>query len=194
MLDPGVRFGFICNFKVAFHRKMPHTELSNQSVAQTNAISQLEKAMNNFEQQVSIAAHPSTVFAALTTIEGVRGWWTEDSDMEGEMVRVRFGATHKAFSVHVPAAGNEVRWHCLAAHIAHGEMSKRDEWIGTTLVFRLVPEGEGTRLEFEHVGLLPELQCFEMCNKGWRHFLESLRQYAQDGGGTPYRLPVAEEA
>lgn len=44
------------------------------------------------------------------------------------------------------------------------------EWVGTTLKFSIVACGEATRVRFEHDGLVPDLQCFEICSRGWDHF------------------------
>jgi hypothetical protein len=86
----------------------------------------------------------------------------------------------------------EVLWLCTVANIAAGQLASRDEWVGTQLVFRLAPDAEGrTRLDFEHIGLVPTLECYEMCNRGWRHFLASLQQYVGTGRGTPYELAEA---
>ena len=54
---------------------------------------------------------------------------------------------------------------------------------------RLAPDGEGrTLLHFEHLGLVPDLQCWDVCNQGWNYFLPSLKQFAETGRGTPFAL------
>ena len=86
--------------------------------------------------------------------------------------------------------GQEVRWRCTAAHIA--TLQRPDEWVGTELVFRLAPAGAGrTRLDFEHAGLVPGLECHALCARGWRHFLGSLQQLVETGRGTPYESAAA---
>ena len=58
---------------------------------------------------------------------------------------------------------------------------------GTEIAFRLTPTIDGkTRLDFEHVGLVPGLECYDRCSTGWNYFLASLRQYAETGSGTPW--------
>jgi hypothetical protein len=128
--------------------------------------------MNHFQQTLVLAASPAAVYAALTTPAGLRGWWTEDCDVAVE-------------------PGREVRWLCVGAHIAAGQLARRDEWIGTRLVFRIAAEGAGrTRLEFEHLGLVPEFECYGMCSSGWRHYMASLARFVETGVGTPHRLPA----
>ena len=66
-------------------------------------------------------------------------------------------------------------------------LAKKDEWTGTEIAFRLMPTIDGkTRLDFEHVGLVPTLECYDRCSRGWNHFLASLRQYAETGSGMPW--------
>jgi hypothetical protein len=86
----------------------------------------------------------------------------------------------------------EVRWLCTGAHIARAAFTRKDEWVGTRLVFRLIPEAEGrTLLDFEHIGLVPAFECYDLCSGGWRYFLDSLQKFAETARGTPYQLVAA---
>jgi hypothetical protein len=78
-----------------------------------------------------------------------------------------------------------VRWFVTRSHLAM--LSKNDEWTGTEIAFRLTPTIDGkTRLDFEHVGLVPSFECYDRCSTGWNYFLASLCQYAETGRGTPW--------
>lgn len=154
--------------------------------------------MNHYQQSLVVEANPAAVYAALTTAEGLRGWWTQDCDVQtklGGSIKLRFGPNHKEMRIERLEPGREVRWLCTGAHIAVGELTHRDEWVGTQLVIHLTPQGNGrTRLDFEHIGLLPALECYSLCSDGWRHFLGSLQQFAKSGRGTPYELETADAA
>ena len=145
--------------------------------------------MQHFQHSILIEASPAAVYTALTTLNGLRGWWSEDCDIDGDTIHMRFGPHQKDFRVESAQPGREVRWLCTATP---GTDRSTDEWVDTQPVFHLRSEGEGTRVDFEHIGLLPTLACYDMCDRGWRHFLESLRQYATTGRGTPYQLTTAE--
>jgi uncharacterized protein YndB with AHSA1/START domain len=146
--------------------------------------------MEHYRQELGIAAEPATVFAALSTIEGLRGWWTQDCDGAagiGGTLHFRFGTCMKDMRVEQLAAPREVHWRCTRSHIAAPSVQRHDEWTGTAPVFRLTADGRGgTVVHFEHRGLTPSLECFDLCRQGWQHFLASLRQYAETGAGTPY--------
>ena len=84
--------------------------------------------------------------------------------------------------------GTEVQWVVVDSHLSVPGLTRTDEWIGTTIVFRLTPQSaSATRLELEHVGLTPEVACYELCSQGWRQFLASLKAYVETGEGMPFR-------
>ena len=86
----------------------------------------------------------------------------------------------------------EVRWFVTHAYVAVDSLAHKDEWAGTEIVFRLTPTIDGkTRLDFEHIGLVPALECYDLCNRGWNHFLASLRQLVETGRGTPWAVSCA---
>ena len=147
--------------------------------------------MNNYQQQLTLNASPAAVYAALTTAAGLRGWWTQDCDIStgiGDTMRFRFGAHRKEMRIARLEPGQAVVWNCVGAHIDVDRFSRKDEWVGTQIVFSLAPHGTGgTRLDFEHIGLVPALECYDVCNDGWRHYLDSLQRYLDTGTGTPYR-------
>lgn len=154
--------------------------------------------MEHYRQSLVLNATPAAVYAALTEARGLRGWWTGDCDVEnhvGGHLQLRFGPNYKTLRIAHLEPGCEVRWHCTAAHIAIGEFTRRDEWVGTELRFRLSPQANGqTRLDFEHIGLVPAFECYGLCSEGWQHFLASLQQYVATGRGTPYQQPSTTAA
>ena len=136
--------------------------------------------MTHFTHALEIEASPAAIYAAITTAAGLRGWWTETCDV----VNVDDGL------LVVELNDREVRWTCVDARIVG--LDRPDEWIGTSIRFRMQPNGAGrTRLDFEHVGLTPALECYGICEDGWRHFLASLKSWLETGQGTPYEAQEA---
>jgi hypothetical protein len=150
--------------------------------------------VEDFKHSLVIAAAPGAAHAALSSIAGLRAWWTEDCDgdpLPGGTFDVHFGGVEKTMRVASPAKDSEVRWVCTAAFIDVPSLGRKDEWVGTEMIFRLSAVEDGkTRLDFEHIGLAPALECYELCAGGWRQFLGSLRQYVETGTGMPYRTTV----
>lgn len=149
-----------------------------------------------FRQNLTLRASSDAVFAALTTPRGLAGWWSDDCDVPtgpshavGATVRVRFDCAKKDFRIERLEPGRALEWRCTAAYIDLPQLERRSEWVGTRLRFELAPNPDGsTALAFEHEGLEPTLECFELCRAGWQQFLGSLQRFVETGRGEPYRL------
>lgn len=126
----------------------------------------------------------------------VRGWWSQritgDTDRLGEFVYEVPGIHRTHARVVELTPSRRVVWRVLENWFASSP--DVDEWAGSQIAFDIEPVEGGTRLTFTHVGLTPELECFEGCSVGWsRHALESLRMLITTGTGMPI-TPVDETA
>ncbi|MFC5498937.1 SRPBCC domain-containing protein [Caenimonas terrae] len=150
--------------------------------------------MDHFRRQLVLSAPAADVYQALATQQGLQGWWTQSCEADGHAggrATFRFGQTRKVMRIDRLEPGREVRWHCIESHIAIAGVPP-DEWRDTQIVFRLTPRGAAqTVLDFEHIGLTPALACWGACNKGWDHFLGSLRSLVESGEGAPYLPSVS---
>lgn len=148
--------------------------------------------MDDYVCKVMIEGPAGAVYDALTTAAGLQGWWTttcEVGERVGTLLIFRFGATYNVMQIEKLEPAAEVRWRCLEQfHHAPGQLARSDEWVGTTLQFRLASPTPGrTLLEFEHTGLTPGLECYTICERGWDHFLKhSLKNYIETGKGQPF--------
>lgn len=146
--------------------------------------------MEHYRRQLTLSASPAVVYQALATQQGVRNWWNQScevAEVAGGRAVFRFDQCYKVMRIDKLLPQQEVVWECIEAHIEGPGLTRQDEWVGTHIVFRLTPAGGGkTRLEFEHQGLTPDLQCFGMCQDGWNHFLGSLQSYVDTGKGQPF--------
>ena len=73
-----------------------------------------------------------------------------------------------------------------ANHDVEG-LTKRDEWKGTTIKWQIAENEIGSKVTLTHQGLVPGLQCYEMCEAGWDYFLGSLKRFLETGQGYPYQ-------
>ena len=83
------------------------------------------------------------------------------------------GLHHCALEVVESVPGKRVAWQVLES----GHEHEIADWIGTRIVIDLEPEGEGegdgTRVQFTHQGLSPELECHDGCSRAWDYHLEA---------------------
>lgn len=146
--------------------------------------------MNHYRRQLLLDASPATVYQALATQHGLRSWWTQTCDVDtivGGKATFRFGEHYKLMQIKSLVPGHEVRWHCVEALINVDAFKRKDEWVGTDIVFRLTPQADGkTLLNFEHFGLTPAFECFVVCESGWNQYLGSLQSMLERGQGMPF--------
>jgi hypothetical protein len=71
-------------------------------------------------------------------------------------------------------------------------LKKRDEWKGTTIKWQIAENEMGSKVTITHQGLVPALECYEMCEAGWDFFLGSLKSFLETGRGYPYQEKAVE--
>ncbi len=151
-------------------------------------------------QQMRIDAPIQRVYSALTTPQGLRGWWTQDCETTamtiGQAFTVRFDKTFKTMRVDFLDPPTRVGWAVTQACLdVPGGLSRPDEWVGTSIAFDLAEESVSrTCVHLSHRGLNPQFECYDICTQGWTHFLGSLKQFTETGRGSPYittpRMPA----
>jgi len=123
---------------------------------------------------------PDKVYDALTTIEGLAGWWTDDtkgSAEAGGVIEFRFGEAG-GFDMKVLEArpGEHVLW-----EVSDGP----EEWVGTQIGWDLRTEGDFTIILFAHRGWREPVEFMHHCSTKWATFLLSLKSLLETGTGAP---------
>ena len=119
------------------------------------------------------------VYAALTTNDGLSGWWTTDTSGTGEpggTLEFRFEPGGIDMRVLETVPGTLVRW-----EVTDGP----SEWIGTTVRFDIRPEGDWVIVLFAHEGWAEPVEFLHHCSTKWATFLVSLKQLIEAGTGAP---------
>lgn len=141
---------------------------------------------HNFTRTVTVRATPEAAFAAITN---VRGWWSENirgrTDTAGTAFDYAYKDAHRArIEVTELAPGRRVVWRVLENHFSFTD--DQSEWTGDDIVFDITPRGEETEIRFNHVGLVPEYECYEACTQGWGYYVgTSLKALIETGRGNP---------
>src|SRR5688572_23594127 len=121
--------------------------------------------MNNESLALSFTVDqsPEEVFDAVTN---VRGWWSEE--IKGEASKVNDVFDYHYQDVHRCKAkiievvhGKKVVWEIIDNYFSFIE--DKSEWVGTRVIFDIVPNGNKTTLHFLHDGLVPDYECYNAC-------------------------------
>jgi uncharacterized protein YndB with AHSA1/START domain len=136
---------------------------------------------------LDLPADPAAVAALLASADGISRWWgpTEGDASAGGTFVTSFG-DYGVNANHVREVGpDRVVWEPTSVPSTR-PTDHTGEWQGTTIEFDLAPSDAGTQLHFRHVGLTPQLVCWDGCYDGWNYFLSSIQTWAETGTGTPF--------
>ncbi|MEV8095424.1 SRPBCC domain-containing protein [Kitasatospora sp. NPDC085879] len=135
--------------------------------------------MADILHRIGVLSSPDDVYAALTTVEGLANWWTEDTDGDGApggVLRFRFEPGGFDMKVLEARPGRRVLW-----EVVDGPA----EWIGTQVGFDLKQEDGFTIVLFRHEGWREPVEFMYHCSTKWATFLMSLKQLLETGTGAP---------
>ena len=144
----------------------------------------------SYASEITVANTPSAAYEALTT--GFDKWWTTRCNpisKTGDTITFRFGPTYWVMRATklIPDACVELT--CIDAHHEHEglPLSIVNEWQDTLLKWEINKDRENTKITLIHDGLVPSLNCYEVCEQGWDFFfVNSLKQYLETGVGSPF--------
>ena len=137
--------------------------------------------MPDILHKIDVKSSPSETYAALTTLDGLSGWWTtttQGNPRTGGIIAFRFGP-QGGFDMKVLEleAGRRVLWQVVAGP---------EEWIGTKVSFELRPDGDFTAVLFKHQGWKEPVDFMHHCSTKWATYLLSMKAMLEGGRGRPY--------
>ncbi len=145
----------------------------------------------DFQKVITVKVSSEKVFEAVTT--GINSWWGNVDNARIEKVGDEFSIffeenTIWRFVISKMDRFEAVHWTCVHAYHAYGGLKGIEkEWLNSKIKWQIkdLKNGE-TQIRFEHIGLTPELNCYDICHAGWTHFVaSSLKQYLETGKGLP---------
>ncbi len=141
--------------------------------------------MMSYTATIKTKATKEQVYEAIA--EEMSDWWTL---MNGKFINVgdqaetNFGASPTRWKFEARALNKPqfIELYCCEANHVHQGLSDgiREEWLGTKLVFEISEHDGITSIDFTHIGLEPQLECFDICKAGWDHYFSgSLKKYLE---------------
>lgn len=142
----------------------------------------------SFRTSFSVHATPEQTF---NCINSVNKWWTENveggtKNLNDEFSVRFFEDVHYSKQRIVELIPNKkITW--LVTESQLNFLEDKNEWDGTKIIFELVSLGDKfTRIEFTHLGLVPEIECYKDCSNAWTPYLQqSLFSLIETGKGQP---------
>ena len=135
--------------------------------------------------RIGIKTPAEKVYKALTTLEGLGSWWTEEVSGETKtggriefLFRSKTGELIGKMVMKVSELNEQktVKWRCTEGPA---------EWIDTDITFDLSTADGQTIVLFGHRNWKEAVEMTAHCSMKWAVFLLSLREYAETGKGRP---------
>jgi len=133
---------------------------------------------------------PVSAKEAFERISQVSDWWAQtlegNSRNLGDEFKVTFGTTYVNFKITEVVPHSKIVWEVTDSYIP--KLQDKQEWNNTLIVWDISSTGSSTKIDMTHVGLVPEVECYEMCESGWnRYAKDSLFKLITEHKGLPYQ-------
>ena len=140
---------------------------------------------NNYHKTIAVNASQGEAIKKINQVI----WWKKDFQGNAGKLNDRFTVPfgeldgEKSFvdfvvSEFVP--DKKVVWKVTDCNLPW--FKDRKEWNDTEVVFELFEKDGKTEIDFTHVGLVPEVECYAACESGWNgHITTGLLNFINEG-------------
>lgn len=141
---------------------------------------------DNYNATIMVGQSASIAFKS---INSVTKWWSENLIGDTENLNDVFtidwgGGNFVAFKLIEVISNKKVVW--LVTDCNLNWLQHKKEWKNTKMDFEITSLNNKTQIHFTHIGLVPEVECYDNCVKGWdQYFKGSLFKLITEGAGQP---------
>jgi uncharacterized protein YndB with AHSA1/START domain len=124
-------------------------------------------------------ASPEAVLDAVTTTDGIKGFWTSRADVPtevGESLSLEFPVAPMPFDLRLEQSDERT--------VVWRTESFPPHWVGTTVRWDVEPREEGATVTFRHAGFPDEDQTGRVAYT-WGEIMVRLKEYAETGRPDP---------
>ena len=141
--------------------------------------------IQNYQASITAPVSPREAFEKINRLPA---WWGKDftgrTEKLDDVFTIRFGETWVTFKVVDSILDEKMEWEIIDCHLPW--LADQTEWKNTNLIWKLSAKAEATQIDFTHVGLIPEVECYDVCVNGWDFYIkESLFKLLSGGQGLP---------
>ena len=126
----------------------------------------------DFTTTLVVEQTPGQVF---TAVNNPQAWWS--GEIEGNTNKLNDEFIYRYKDLHsskqrivemIP--DQKVEWLVTESTINYAEDKK--EWTGTKIIFEISEKDNKTQLRFTHMGLDPDIECFDSCSNSWSQLIQ----------------------
>ncbi|MGC4041892.1 MAG: SRPBCC domain-containing protein [Flavobacterium sp.] len=157
----------------------------------------------DFTTSIEVPQSPQQVFKAICEVPN---WWNKEdfrgsSTNLGDEFVIDHPGQHFSNQKVVEMIPNEkIVWLVTESHMDWLKENKQ-EWTNTKMIFEISSKDDRTLLHFTHEGLVPQTECYIMCEQGWNmiigswlyHYITTGIPSAQMAGASEIRNAMLEE-
>jgi hypothetical protein len=129
---------------------------------------------------------------AFNAIKNFRAWWSEEIEGSTDKPNEVFFYHYKDIHLCKLKLIEMVPYNKLVYKVLDNQFSftkDKSEWINTKLIFKISSEGDKTKVQFTHEGLVPDYECYNVCFDAWTTYIKkSLYNLITTGKGEPNPL------
>jgi hypothetical protein len=141
---------------------------------------------NNFTSTITVSKSTTEAFNA---IKNFRGWWSEEIDGSTDSLDETFFYHYKDIHLCKIKLIEMVAGKKLVYKVVENEFNfvkDKTEWVDTKLIFNISSDDGRTKINFTHEGLVPDYECYQVCNDAWSGYIgTSLKDFIETGKGKP---------
>jgi len=142
----------------------------------------------NYNATLAVSQTANEVFK---NVNRVSKWWTENLEGNSENLNDVFtllwgGKSFVTIKIIESVPEKKVLWEVTDSYLEW--LTDKMEWQNTKMSFEISTENNSTTIHFTHIGLVPEVECYNDCVKGWDQYIKgSLFKLITEGEGQPQK-------